>query len=477
MAKRSLTLAFFVGLLLPFPVFAGSDMLGGSETGRRLQVDKVPFSVAVEALMRRVSERPFVLCDVALADKRVVSLRLEPWQLKLSVVRGVLGSYGYRVTDSEGVLYVCDGKDRSPQGGSSAPSVGSGGPAGVASVSSPGNAPVGSGAGFGVGSGNGLPRGAGNPLEPSAVAPAPARVRPEDSQLSGYRPDYVTPAALLETVRPLFEHVTFSLVQGGGQRPALFASGPIPEVARFEELVRYLDRPVQSVEVEAIVLEVTDGARSGFGVSLVLEQLGKGLGFNLGSMVEGNSLTFSGGSFDAVLSAVTGSSRVRVKSSPRLRGRSGEKLRLQVGDDVPVLGSVVENPSGSTSQSVVYRSSGAIFEVTPEVLGQRIGLQLHQELSAFAATETGVRGSPTLSTRALDTTVDVAPGDWVVIGGLTSDQSTAQRQSLLGLVPLGKVASSTRTELVLLVKARAVGLESGSSRLAANAGIGGDARN
>jgi type II secretory pathway component GspD/PulD (secretin) len=297
------------------------------------------------------------------------------------------------------------------------------------------------------------------------------------SELAGYRPDYVSPGALLAAVEPVFPGVKFSVITGEGQRPALFASGPVEDVARFKEMAAYLDRVPDAVEVQAIVLEVTSTDRSGFGVSMVLDALRSGIGFNIAGDQQSNSLTFRSGSFDGVLSAVAATSNAKVLSSPRLRGRSGEKLRLQVGADVPTLGTVVENPSGSTAQSIQYRSSGVIFEVVPTVFGKRIGLSVHQELSAFAATETGVRGSPTLSTRALDTTLDLESGEWAVIGGLTSQEDTLSRQSLLGLVPLGKTRVKRETELVLLVNVRRVQVQSRSAAVGPAGGQDVAARN
>lgn len=438
-----------------------SGALSGAVAGQPLRVDRVPFNILADALLRRVSDRPFLACDSVLADVRPVSLRLESYQLNLANVGRVFGAYGYRLTDREGVLYVCDTSSRGPASGQTQAAAGPVYASGPMAVQTPAGGPMGRGDASGVrvgppiGFGPDVPLG--SPLTPSApsAAAAGALVKVEQ-ELGGYRPDFVSPAGLMSAAQPLFPELKFSVVQGEGQRPALFAVGDHEAVDRWREMMKYLDRSPDAVEVQAIVLEVTDGSRTGFGVSLVLDALKSGVGLNVGGALEGNRLTFHSGSFDGVLSAVAGSTNVRVVSSPRLRGRSGEKMRLQVGSDVPTLGAVVENPSGSTAQSIQYRSSGVIFEVTPSVLGKRIGLAVHQELSAFAETETGVRGSPTLSTRSLDTSLDLETGEWAVIGGLSSSQDQVARQSLFGLVPLGKQRSISKTELVLLVNVRRV---------------------
>lgn len=479
MAGRFLILSLAAAL----GVGATAQTLKGSAEGAQLQLDRVPMSVAAEAIMRQVSDRPFVLCDSVLNDSRPVSLRLEPFQLNLRAIGALFANYGFRLVDRDGVLYVCDASNRAPALGSR----GSGTAGAVApwSVAVPeaGDSPVGLGA---APWGTGGVLGRVPPLGPVAASPAAPQLLQgpgqavyvaQPAQLLGYRPDYVAPEALLSAVEPLFPDVTFSVARGSGQRPALFASGPLDAVDRWEKMAKYLDRPPEAVEVQAIIVEVTDGGRTGFGVSVVLDALRSTIGVTVAGPVLENQLSFRSGSFDAVLSAVASTTTARVLSSPRLRGRSGEKLRLQVGNDVPTLAGVIDRNNGSTQQSIQYRSSGTIFEVVPEVLGKRVGLAVHQELSAFVATETGVAGSPTLTTRSLDTTLDLESGEWAVIGGLTSNDDQTARESLLGLVPIGKVRTRRRSELVLLVNVKAVGLGSRSAAVDAAGGRDAAARN
>jgi type II secretory pathway component GspD/PulD (secretin) len=465
MAKRFLIVFAAVALVGAAP--ASRNALDGASAGQRLSLDRVPFNVAAEAILRRVSTRPFLLCDVALADQRPLSLRLDPYQINLAVIGQAFAAYGYRLSDKQGVLYLCDGSDRAPKSAAK-PSVSSAvAPEGVGPVHNarqrPEQAYQPSGGDYVEQSRGGGSAGLVSPLMPYSGSVAPLPLVKVQTALVSYRPDYVSPAALLASVQPVFPDVNFSVVAGEGQRPALFASGDVETVERFEQMAKWLDREPQAVEVQAIVLEVSDGSRVGFGVSFVLDALKSGVGVRVDGGREGNELTFRSGSFDAVMSAVSGSSNVRVVSSPRLRGRSGEKLRLQVGADVPTLGAVVENASGSTQQTVQYRRSGVIFEVSAQVFGKRIGIDVHQELSAFASTETGVRGSPTLSTRNLDTSLDLESGEWVVIGGLSSSQDDVQRQSLFGVIPLGKVRDQRRSELVMLLNVRKVERDNSSS--------------
>lgn len=464
--------------------------LQGSSVGQSLGFNRVPLNVVVDTVMRKVSTRPYLLCDKVLGDTRLVSLRLEPYQLKYSVVRQVLGAYGYSLNERAGVLYVCGSDDVGA--GRGAASTGAGGGARAVAVSQDGSPPVG---GYAAGVGGNWVQGdggapVGSPIDPNLAARSNyqntrdgvAVARPSSSSssmvgLEAYRPDYVAPSALKEAMQTAMPEVTLSVVEAPGQRPVLFARGDLEAVGRFREMVAYLDVPPDAVEVQAIVLEVTDARRTGFGVSVVLDALRAGAGIAIGTPALDNRLSFRSGSFEAVLSAVSGTSNVRVVSSPRLVGRSGETLRLQVGNDVPILGALVENPLGSSQQSVVYRSSGVIFEVLPRVYGRRLGLDVHQEVSAFVATETGVRGSPTLTKRELDTKVDLESGEWAVVGGLSTRDDGNQKSDLFG-IPLGKSRTVRTSELVLLVNVRRVERTRSSPATLAVKGVqGGGARN
>lgn len=442
----------------------------GSALGKSLVLERVPLPIAVEQLLGRVSSRPYVFCNSLIADKRLISVRLAPYQLKLSVARGILSQYGYGIGDREGLLYVCNESDAaapSPSGGARSLAVG-GSQSGP--VPQAGNSPVAvrpySGVPAGVQS-----DGLGDVSGPRSGAPAYSERRGPDlpqgssfsavpvaHMLASVVPDFIAPKELLAAAGPMFPDLQFALVDGTGARPMIFATGPVERIAQFEQMADYLDRAPEGVEVQALVLEVTDGKQSGFGLELVLDQLRNGLGLDIGSGGAGDALSFRAGSFSAVLSAVNSDTRVKVVSSPRIRGRSGEALRLQVGADVPVLGAVIENPQGSIAQSVQYRSSGVIFEVAATVYGKRIAVDLRSELSAFAATESGVQGSPTLSTRVLQVALDLQPGEWAVVGGLSSEQVDDSRQSLLGLIPTGRRTTQRKSELVLLVTVNRVGV-------------------
>ena len=129
---------------------------------------------------------------------------------------------------------------------------------------------------------------------------------------------------------------------------------------------------------------------------------------------------------DAVLSALATDSRFKVVSSPSIRVRSGSSARFSVGQEVPVLGAVSYPGSGQQPiQSVEYRPSGVIFELTPQVRDATVDCSLSQQVSNFVNTTTGVNNSPTLIKRELKTDVSLADGDVIVLGDMTGQRTAA----------------------------------------------------
>jgi type II secretory pathway component GspD/PulD (secretin) len=89
-------------------------------------------------------------------------------------------------------------------------------------------------------------------------------------------------------------------------------------------------------------------------------------------------------------------SRLTLVSSPSLRVRSGESAWVTVGTETPVLGNVTPAPQGQLVQSVDYRPSGVILELTPPVRSESVYVHARQQLSSFMQTSSGVNNSPTL---------------------------------------------------------------------------------
>lgn len=229
-------------------------------------------------------------------------------------------------------------------------------------------------------------------------------------------------------------------------------------VNAVQSLLSQVDIQQSEVVVRAVAYEVQKGNTEGSALDLVWKLLGTRLGIDIKGKLAGadSSVSLKIGGIDAVLQALDTDTRFKSLSRPAVRVKSGSMARFVVGADVPVLGGVVtQNNGGAAVQSVEYRSSGVLLDVTPQVREGRVDVKLKQEYSSFVQTSTGVQNSPTLNKRSAETELTVEPGEVVFIGGLESSQNTDSRQGFFGL-PIGNSKSQQQSETVLMLEVQRI---------------------
>ncbi len=216
----------------------------------------------------------------------------------------------------------------------------------------------------------------------------------------------------------------------------LIFSGSDLEIGKLKKLLDQVDMVGAQVLVRGALYEVQTSSGDGSAFSLAASVLSGKFGITLGSggAVLANSValkTTGPVSIDAVLSALATDSRFKVVSSPSLRVRDGSTAKLVVGQEVPVLGALsFPQGGGQAVQSIEYRSSGVIFDLTPQIRDSVVDLQVSQQVSNFINTTTGVNGSPTLTKRELSTAVSMSDGDVIVLGGLNENKESAASSGL-----------------------------------------------
>jgi type II secretory pathway component GspD/PulD (secretin) len=245
---------------------------------------------------------------------------------------------------------------------------------------------------------------------------------------------------------------------GGGSR--LVVSAPKDRIDLVLDLVDQLDVAADQVEVSASFVEVTTNDAHTSGLSLVAGLVSHKL--NLTVDPGQGRFSIGGGRYQLVLDALAGDGRFNQVSNSRVVGDDAEHLALSVGDETPTIGSTGKDQLGNAVQNVVYRPSGVILDVTPRVLGsRRLALQVDGQVSAFQQTTTGVTGSPTLVKRQVKTSVSVADGEVLVIGGLNDTKSTRSKSgfSFLPSTWSNRNQLESKTDLVLILSARVLSPE------------------
>jgi general secretion pathway protein D len=237
-----------------------------------------------------------------------------------------------------------------------------------------------------------------------------------------------------------------------------------------------IDVPQLQVAINVTMAEIrlTDELR--YGVQYFVKSGSVGLGddegslglFNTAANVIGKDLpgfNFVIGSNrnpDVIISAFDEITDVQVLSSPSLVVLENETAKFQVGDQIPIVTRTVtsvEAPDAPTSNEVEYRDTGIILSVKPRVAANGgVAMTIEQEISSV----TGGAGSltPVISNRRVASSISVADGQTVLLGGLISEQSDRGRSGIPGLHRLrgigalfgSRATNGQRNELIILIR-------------------------
>ena len=246
------------------------------------------------------------------------------------------------------------------------------------------------------------------------------------------------------------------------------------EYRMVEATLRRLDiMPIQ-VLIEATIAEVTLTDDLQYGLQWFFGGLDSEVTFSelltgeVLSAFPGFSYLYRTGDVRVVLNALTKVTDVNVISSPQLMVLDNQTARLQVGDQVPIATQSavsVEDPNAPIVNTIQFRDTGVILEVTPRVNASGVVvLDVMQEVSDVTATTTSKLESPTIQQRRIESTIAVQSGDTIALGGLIKDKDTQTVTGvpLLSKIPilgnLFKVTGNTikRTELLVLITPRVV---------------------
>ncbi|MEQ5843004.1 type II secretory pathway protein [Paraburkholderia acidicola] len=237
-------------------------------------------------------------------------------------------------------------------------------------------------------------------------------------------------------------------------------AGTAAQVEQVKVLLPQLDTTAGEVVVRGWAYEVSDTDNTNSGFSIASKLLGVGVNVGEGSTVgDSNALQFGAGRLSFAISALNADSRFKEVSSPNVRCISGQRVKLNVGQQVPTVSSVsYQGASGTPVQSIEYQDAGVIFNVTPLVMQDVIQLSVDEEISSFVSTTTGVSGSPTKNTRSLQTVANLRDGEVVVLGGLIQDSDTASnsRERFLPAFLGGHATLKGRTEVVLVLQVQKI---------------------
>lgn len=205
--------------------------------------------------------------------------------------------------------------------------------------------------------------------------------------------------------------------------------------AQLLSLLRQLDTPPPEVLIEVTIAEVTVTADTRSGVEFLMRQVGTksytvGTLGGLGLATGGLTGRYSDPDGNVNVGALSSGNQINVLSTPRVVAKSGASASIQVGTDVPVITSQTASDSligGNTDilQSVDYRKTGVLLEVSPTVLSaDRIDIEISQEVSSAEENPNQGIASPIISSRTITSELTLQDGQSAILGGLIENRYT-----------------------------------------------------
>ena len=247
-------------------------------------------------------------------------------------------------------------------------------------------------------------------------------------------------------------------------------------------VVRRIDIPRLQVQVDAIIVEVSETKAAELGVTWIMDGSGddEAIGLTnfgttsggilqLGAAAAGDTpdpsaiargLTLgvgrvrdAGTSWAAILSALRSDGGTNVVSTPTIVTLDNEEAEIRVGQEVPFLTGQFTNTgaaAGSVNpfQTIQREEVGTSLKITPQINeGSGVKLTIEQETSSLGARAGAV--DLVTNSRTITTSVFVNDGDVLGLGGLIDDRLTQNEERVpgLGRIPgLGWLFRARRTD-------------------------------
>ena len=252
----------------------------------------------------------------------------------------------------------------------------------------------------------------------------------------------------------------------------------------IERMLEANDKPRAEVIIDVQILEISRERAKQFGLNLSAYAIGltfspevapgEGVNppFNLNTITQGVSAAdFYLQVPSALIRFLETDSRTKVLAKPQLRGTEGQKVSLNLGEDIPIptttftpiaTGGAAANPLTSFG----YRTVGINVEMTPRVSYEGdILLDLFVENSARGS-DVIIAGSalPSFSSRKVTTRLRLRDGESNLLAGLLREDERRSLQGFPGLLRMpvlqqlfGSTDSAIRqTDIVMLLTPRIV---------------------
>ncbi len=255
------------------------------------------------------------------------------------------------------------------------------------------------------------------------------------------------------------------------ERNSLVIRATAADYRRIRSALDALDTIPLQVHIEASIVEVSLSGQLKYGIQWFFKNNSGGYDGEglldldgdplLSAVIPGFSYSVIGPDdvVRAVLNALAGDSRLKVISSPSLMVLDNHTAQIRIGDQQPVLTGSSQSDGGVITESIEYKDTGVMLEVTPRVnAGGLVIMDVVQEVTDVGEIDEAT-GQRSFLQRNVNSVVAVQSGETVIMGGLIRDNKSSSNAGipiLRSLPILGNLFSATskvddRTELMVLI--------------------------
>lgn len=237
---------------------------------------------------------------------------------------------------------------------------------------------------------------------------------------------------------------------------ALLVQGTQEDIDKFREILDLLDKPSKQVEISTRFIEVQTSASEALGIDWTmangsLEFFNQG--FAPGEAVN-TVVRFARGNFEATLAALISSGRGTVVNEPSVVAMNNQYAEINFSTTIPYfVANISYNQFGQ--RTVDFTNEEIDVEnflfIQPRInADDTVTVMLEPELEDVVGEVEGPNGErvPIVTSQFITTTVRVADGETVVMGGLIRKQETftLRETPLLSQIPIiGKLFQGRRT--------------------------------
>ncbi len=202
----------------------------------------------------------------------------------------------------------------------------------------------------------------------------------------------------------------------------------LPEyLARIECYIAEVDRPPRQVLIEAHVLQVNlkDDLRHGVNLQEMFNISGTKVSLQTTGFAnpKASPAFFFGidnNNFHSLLEALKTTTDAKTLATPQVLCLNGQHAKIQIGQQLGFL--VTTTTQTSTLQNVNFLDVGVVLDVTPTITDEgMVMLQVKPEVSGGQISAAGL---PQEDTTEVETTVMLADGSGMIIGGLIKEEDT-----------------------------------------------------